>query len=191
MIIEIIYQIKEVSVTYSFVKASANVQTKDETQLVLVYELGRIYDCLLNRQGDMKGFIAFAQSETADFISMQRMLCEQEGWDFDVLASDDGGPEIVIPRSEQLARIFVALAKVVRGNFYIKRFGKPRNEDPETSMRVVIHWTKLLCKNMGWDFEEVKSIGESKYEERMKDLREQGLNDQLKPEFRRKTRQEG
>jgi hypothetical protein len=177
---------------YSFVKASANNQTPDETQLVMVYELGRIFDCLLNRGAeDFKAFKAFAQTETADFISMCRMLCEQKGWDFEVLAYDDTGVEVILPRSEQLARIYVALSKVVRGNFYIKRFGKPRNEDPEASMRVVIHWTKMLCNNMDWDFEEVRAIGESKYEERMRDLRETGLNTQLKPEFRRARARKG
>ena len=172
--------------TYSFVKASANNQTLDETQLVMVYELGRIFDCLLNREGDMKGFRAFAMSETADFISMCRMLCEQKGWDFEKLAFDYDGSEIVIPRSEQLARIYVALSKVVRGNFYIKRFGKPHNENPEESMRIVIHWTKMLCQTMKWDFAEVMVVGENKYEEQMKYLRESALNEQLKPEHRRK-----
>ena len=171
--------------TYSFVEASANNQTVDETELVLVYELGRIFDCLLNREGDLKAFKAFAKAETADFISMSRMLCEQMSWDFNAVYGDDD-VEYMLQGSESLSRIFIALSKVIRGNFYVKRFGNARNEDPEESMKVIIQWVKRLCRSMGWEFWELVQLGEERYEERMKDLRECGINSRLKPKYRRK-----
>ena len=143
--------------TYSFVKASVNEQTPEETQLVMVYQLSKIFDCLINREGDLKGFMAYAQTETADFISMCRMLCEQKEWNFEELCKD-GQDELPTARTEQLGRIFIIMGRMVRGLYYLKRFGDARGDKPEKSMKDLIRWIKRLCTQMGWDFWEVTDM---------------------------------
>lgn len=173
--------------TYSFVKASVNEQSDEQTQLVMVYQLGNVFDCLLNREGDLKGFMAYAQTETADFISMCRMLCEQKEWNFEELCKDDQDVELPTGRTEQLGRSFIILSKVVRGLYHTMRFGNPHGENPEKYMKDLIHWVRRLCTQMGWDFWEVIEMGEKRYEDRMEDLRKHGINKRLKPQYRRKA----
>ena len=68
---------------FSFTKYSANNQTPDETLLVLSYELGEVIKChhYFKRYGTT-GYKDHGKTEMADVISMVRMYCEQEGWDF-------------------------------------------------------------------------------------------------------------
>jgi len=76
---------------FSFLENSANKQTKDETLLVATYELGKIIQChhYTKRFGidrvEIMGYKAYGKAEMADLISMLRMFCEQQGWNFDEL----------------------------------------------------------------------------------------------------------
>lgn len=170
--------------SYSFVKNSANDQTVEETQLVLVYELGKLFECLHNYVESTK-LKAFAQTELADLVSMCRMLCEQKHWDFDTMCEDDFWPSRSYTPIELLCWMQIQLSRMIRGNHYLKRFGKFRGVDPRDAMKDLIFWVQYLCEQMQWDFRDTCRLGEQRYEERMRDLREDGLNNRLKKECRR------
>lgn len=170
--------------TYSFVAKSANYQTPDETQAVLTYQLSKVFDCLYGRESET-GFRSFASTEFADMTAMCRMLCEQEKYDFEKLCFNPEPREWSVDTI--LAKLFIALGKVVQRRHYIKRFGVSRHGKPEDAMHELTQLMRHLCYHMNWDFWELCDMGESRYEERMKDLRENGLNQFLKPEYQRQN----
>jgi hypothetical protein len=167
--------------TYSFVKSSANNQTVEETQLVMTYELGGLFECLYIDKDD-RGYKSFAQSELADYISMCRMLCEQVAWDFDAMANNDNS---LRPATRQivLARMMMSMSKMVRGLHYLKRFGAPKDRNPQEYMHKLIQEVQHLCLYMDLSFEEICTLGEQRYEERMHDLHTIGIKSQLKKEL--------
>ena len=73
---------------FSFVKNSANTQSKEQTLLVLTYELGKLIE--YNHKANIYGATGYycdanQQKEASDIISMLRMYCEQKGWNFEDL----------------------------------------------------------------------------------------------------------
>lgn len=73
---------------FSFVLNSANVQTPEQTLLILTYELGKVIE--YNHKAYVYGAASYysdanQQREMSDLISMGRMYCEQKGWNYDKL----------------------------------------------------------------------------------------------------------
>ena len=168
--------------SFSFVKNSVNPQTVEETQLVLVYELGRIFECLYDMR-ELSVYREFARTELADFISMSRMLCEQVGWDYDSMLTTRLNI-FVNTREQILAKMQILVGKTIRGLHYMKRFSNCRGDSPELSMGCLVDQTRWLCGLLDFDFWEVLELGEKRYIERMRDLVSNGVKEQLKKEFR-------
>ena len=168
--------------SFSFVKNSANNQTIEETQLVLTYELGKIFECLYDTR-ETSGCIAHARTELADFISMSRMLCEQANWDYDDMIV--GSKDLFINNKEQiLAKMYILVGKVIHGLHYKKRFNEYRGDNPELCMQVLVDQTCRLCSLLKLDFWETLELGEKRYVERMRDLVNIGVKSQLKKQYR-------
>jgi hypothetical protein len=78
---------------FDFVKTSVNPQTVDETLMVATYELGKVIEChhYTKRYGIdsstliIKGYKNHGKSEVADLISMIRMYCQQQDWNYEEL----------------------------------------------------------------------------------------------------------
>lgn len=91
---------------FSFVKESANDQSKEDTLLVATYELGKIIQChhYSKRFGidriEKMGYKAYGKTEMADLISMLRMYCEQQEWDYNELLKI--GEERYVERMDDL-----------------------------------------------------------------------------------------
>lgn len=91
---------------FSFINESATKQTKEETLLIATYELGKIIQCqhYTKRFGidkiERMGYLAHGKTEMADLISMLRMYCEQEGWNYKELV--EMGQERYLERMEDL-----------------------------------------------------------------------------------------
>ena len=169
--------------SYSFVKNSANDQTPQETQLIMTYELARLMDCM---QTPYVGYVEHAKTETADFMSMCRMLCEQETWDFEYMydkAFDSLRGDFT--EAVLIDKMYIAMGKMIRGLMYINRFGEPRGDLPVQSMQIVINWLRCFCKYMTWDFWMIYELGERRFVERMRDLAKTGVESRLKPQYRR------
>ena len=71
---------------FSFVEASTNRQTTEETLLVLTYEVGNVIrNFFYDKRYGTAGYKDNMKTELSDVISMVRMLCELEGWNFEEL----------------------------------------------------------------------------------------------------------
>ncbi len=173
---------------FSFVDRSVNPQTPEETQLVMVYELGKLFECLYGTRLTLPGYREHAQTELADYVSMCRMLSEQEGWDFDVMTEHLSGGIVYGHNSEELlAKMMVLTGKLVRALHYMKRFNEPRGDSPSLCMESIIRQVYHLCDVLKYDFWDVCDLGVERYKERMTDLQRHGVNETLKKEFRRKA----
>lgn len=170
--------------SYSFVESSANNQTLEETQLVLTYELGRIFNCLYNVR-DLVGYDTFGRTEMSDFISMMRMLCEQKSWNYELLMKEATSLPSRYDYNGVLAKMMIALGKLIRGLHYVKRFNDPRGDDPLIAIVELLRWSRQLCLSLHWDYWQLQDLGELRYEERMQDLRANGISTGLKLEYRR------
>ena len=170
--------------SYSFVKNSANNQIVEETQLIMVYELGKVFECLYDKR-ELSGYREFARTELADFISMSRMLCEQVGWNYDNMITSNSNI-FVNTREQLLAKMQILLGKIIRGLHYKKRFDDYRGDSPDICMQCLVDQTRWLCGLLLFDFWEVVELGELRYIERMHDLMSNGIKSQLKEEFRGK-----
>jgi len=170
---------------FSFVKESANLQTADETQAVLVYELSKVFACLSDYESDA-GYDTFAKTEFADMVSMARMLCEQEKWNFNAMVNNAALTEWGYSITNVLmSRMFIALGKVVQSRHYYKRFGTPRHGDPQQMMQGFVVEMYAFCAHRSWVFQEMKYLGEERYKERMDDLKANGISRLLKSKYRR------
>ena len=169
--------------SFSFVKNSANNQTIEETQLVMVYELGKIFECLFDKR-ELSGYREFAMTELADFISMSRMLCEQVSWDYNSMLATKIYT-FGYTREQLLAKMQVCVGKVIRGLHYKKRFDDYRGDSPDLCMQSLVDQTRRLCGLLDCDFWEVLELGEKRYVERMQDLQRNGIKEQLKTEYQR------
>ncbi len=172
---------------FSFVKASANDQTIEETQLVLVYELSRIFECLYETR-DLTGLAAFAKTELADYISMCRMLCEQVPWSFDRMTEHLEEPIFKMSKEVILAKMQILMGKTIRGLHYYKRFHEYRGDSPELCMTTLVTQIHYLCRCMGWRFFELVDLGEQRYKERMDDLKKNGVKECLRKEYQDEVR---
>jgi hypothetical protein len=168
---------------FNFSKLSANDQSWEQTELVAVYELANIFDCFYDFGGESNH--AFTKTEASDLTAMIRLLCEQEKWNFDNFIGVDTTYKMLTD-TQILGKIFIRLGKVIQQNHYNNRYGNYPKGNPQESMRELIHYLRQFCVRHKWDFWELCDLGESRYKERMKDLREHGVNEQLRPEFRRK-----
>lgn len=173
--------------SFSFVKASANNQTLDETLNVWTYELSKIYDLLF----DFKLFndtpikdatVTMARTEMADYLSMTRMTCEQADINFDSLYEQEDKRSIA-PLNIKLGRLFINHGLTIRGLHYIKRFNDCRGDNPQEKLKEVINYCRLICTDFNWNFWELYDLGESRYKERMRDLIKTGIKSQLKKEY--------
>lgn len=167
---------------FSFVKNSANYQTVDETEHVMTYELAKVFECMFD-DIDLKAKDIFGMTEVADFISMIRMFCEQQSWDFESMVG--GEVPSSMARKDILSNTFVNLGKMIRGVHYYKRFHNYRGLEPQTSMILVISNIRKLCYYMKWSFDDLVKMGEERYAERMDDLKTIGVNKYLKKEYQR------
>lgn len=91
------------SKNFSFVERSANAQHKEQTLLVMTYELGKVIE--YNHKAFIYGETAYysnanQRKEMADLISMVRMYCEQKNWDFGNLM--ELGEQAYIERMEDI-----------------------------------------------------------------------------------------
>ncbi len=88
---------------FSFIRNSANQQTRDETLLVATYELGSLIKChhYMKRYGP-QGYMPNAKGEMSDLISMLRMYSEQMEWNFSQLMKD--GEERYMERMDDLRK---------------------------------------------------------------------------------------
>ena len=169
--------------SFGFIKNSANNQTVEETQLVLTYELGKVFECLYDKR-ELSGYREFAKTEIADFISMSRMLCEQVGWDYDIMITAKSNI-FDNTREQLLAKMQILVGKIIHGLHYKKRFNEYRGDDPEMCMQCLADQTRWLCNVMKFDFWETLELGEKRYIERMRDLLTTGVKEQLKEEFQK------
>lgn len=91
---------------FSFIEESANNQTKEDTLLIATYELGKIIQCYhySKRFGidriEKMSYKAYGKTEMADLISMLRMYCEQQEWNYEELL--EMGEERYIERMNDL-----------------------------------------------------------------------------------------
>lgn len=173
---------------FSFVKLSVNPQTTDETIHVMTYELGQIMDTLDNYDKSIVeiklGKKECSKTDIADFISMIRMYCEQQEINYTLLVPvtvESMGIEKHIDII--LHQIFIKLAKTIRAYHYFKRFGVWRHGKDSEFLQEVIFWARLLCNKLGFDYWELQDMGESKYKDRMKDLKDNGIKSKLKKEY--------
>ncbi len=68
---------------FSFVQASVNDQSPEQTLAVATYELGATFGSLC------QGIPSNASAEFADFVSMLRMFCEQRLIDFAKISPEE------------------------------------------------------------------------------------------------------
>lgn len=90
---------------FSFVGQSANKQPKEQTLLVLTYELGKVIE--YNHKANVYGATGYysdanQQKEMSDAISMMRMYCEQKGWNYRDL--EKLGEEAYIERMDDIKK---------------------------------------------------------------------------------------
>jgi hypothetical protein len=83
------------------------------------------------------------------------------------------------------------LGKVIECQHYEKRYGEDRliqkgyKTFGRTEMSDLISMLRMYCEQRDWDFEELISLGEERYLERMQDLKEKGIKENLKKEYQK------
>jgi hypothetical protein len=90
---------------FSFVKESANNQDASETLRVLTYEVGDMNKVMHYRtrySQEKMGYIGELRKATSQAISMLRMFCEQQKWDFEELA--DFGEKDYLDKMQDLRK---------------------------------------------------------------------------------------
>jgi len=90
---------------FSFVVNSVNPQTPAQTQLIMVYELGKVIE--YHHKAEVYGSVGYycdenQQKEMSDLISMCRMYCEQKGWNLQELMKI--GEEAYLERMEDIRK---------------------------------------------------------------------------------------
>lgn len=168
--------------SYSFVANSVTVQTPDETKDILHYELIMLIVALEQPHGEEFGYTEFA-----DVTAMLRMYAEQKVWVFDDFFPNQLSSlyNVHDSKNKELHDIPIVFGKFVQANHYYKRFGEfSQKGHPTEHFAELIKHLLVLCKCMDWDFWEACSLGEKRYAERMRDLVNNGIKDQLKTEFR-------
>ena len=165
---------------FNFVKSSANPQTADETTMVLAYEVAKIVESIWGKEdsGESK---TYGKTECADAISMCRMLCEQECWYYEGMVPDK--PQR-IHHSITFTMMHIAMGNIIQRRHYHNRFGDYPKGDPKIAMIDLISALYNLAYAMGWKYYDLEVLGETRYKDRMLDLKQHGLQDKLKEEFR-------
>ena len=75
---------------FSFIRESVNNQTVSETLSILSYETGDMHKCCVYSSRypkDRNAYQPELKKATAQAISMLRMFCEQQKWDFEEVAA--------------------------------------------------------------------------------------------------------
>ena len=89
--------------SFSFVEESTNIQTQEETLLMLAYNLGSVAENFIRaKRYDERGYESDMHAGLADVASMVRMFCEQKGWDFEELLRF--GEQHYLERQEDLEK---------------------------------------------------------------------------------------
>ena len=164
---------------FSFVENSVNPLTADQTQSVLIYELGALEDSLFSRE-KQPDYQTYGKTELSDCICMCRMLCEQESWSYNEI--NFYYPEPYIDFFNLYHQIRSSSCKLVQQRHYHRVFGDYSRGTPFDSMTILLHWLYTLCEKMGWNYWEIQDMGEKRYKQRMKDIIEHGVKSKLKSE---------
>ena len=91
--------------SFNFTKHSVGHQSKEQTLLILTYELGNVVE--YNHKANVYGETAYysdanQQKEMSDLISMCRYYCEQKNWNFEDLMRL--GEEAYLERMEDIKK---------------------------------------------------------------------------------------
>jgi hypothetical protein len=166
---------------FSFVKHSVNPQTADETTMVLAYEVAKVVESIWGKDLDSDAK-TYGKTECADVIAQCRMLCEQECWYYEGMIPEKN---LRIHYSITFNMMHIAMGNIIQRRHYHKRFGGFPKGDPKQAMEDLITSVHNLAYAMNWNYSELEELGETRYKERMIDLKEHGIQSGLKEEYRR------
>ena len=88
---------------FSFVETSADVITSGDVLHIMTYELGSVvHNFCKDKYYGSQGYKGNMKCELSDVVSMVRMLCELEGWNFEELMRF--GEQHYLERQEDLRK---------------------------------------------------------------------------------------
>jgi len=177
-----IHQVKGelIMADFNFVKASVNPQTADETTMVLAYEVAKVVESIWGKEKER----GYGMTECADAISMCRMLCEQECWNYTGMIPETHDK---IQHSIIFTMMHISMGNIIQRRHYHNRYGNYPKGNPQESMMQLIRDLYNLAHAMSWHYYDLEELGESRYKDRMNDLKTFGIQDKLKEEYRSNT----
>jgi len=89
-----------------------------------------------------------------------------------------------IHHSITFTMMHIAMGNIIQRRHYHNRFGDYPKGDPKIAMIDLISALYNLAYAMGWKYYDLEVLGETRYKDRMLDLKQHGLQDKLKEEFR-------
>ncbi len=163
-----------------FTKNAVGRQSKDQTMNILCYEAGKLLQCDADSQivQDSIGYNGHAQTELGDLISMMRYYCEQVGIDYSGLKAAITRDEMITwhTHSQVPIRIAIYVARVVQAHHYLKVFGSTLyHMTLDQALADLKALCRYYCELKKWSYYETEKMGEEHYLERMKSIKERGV----------------